>query len=446
MIEQNWWYTSLLSVDRPLQPPLSGHTEADVVVIGAGMAGLSAALRLSGTGRKVVLLERNICGGSSTGRSAGFLTPDSELELSQVLRRFGADRARDLWDAPVRGIELITGTVREHAIECDLLVQDSLFLGNDRAGWRDAQAEVAARTQLGYPQQLYPASDLPTVLGSQAYAGGIRYPGTYGISALLYAQGVKQVLLDAGVHVHESTDVLRLDGHSVHTHLGSVTAEDIIFCIDKPSPALTPHSRNVFHAQTFLAITEPLGDAELRLLFPSGDPLQCWDSDLVYSYFRLTGDHRLLLGGGSAATTFALHYINTPRVIDRVIRRFKRKFPFLADLEFVQYWPGLIDTTRDLLPTVMRDPDAPWVHWVLGCVGLPWAAFCGDLAARAVLGTADDDTRRYYQYFGAGRPFLLPLWLEPVLGKPLVFSLNNGWAKYYQRDRRPRVGSRSAEF
>jgi hypothetical protein len=50
-----------------------------------------------------------------------------------------------------------------------------------------------------------------------------------------------------------------------------------------------------------------------------------------------------------------------------VIHRFKAKFPYLKGLEFIQYWPGLIDTTRDLFPTVLRDERAPWVHFVLGC-------------------------------------------------------------------------------
>src|SRR5215469_15725275 len=109
MIVQNWWYTTLLGIQNPLQPPLTDQVRTDVLVVGAGMSGLTAAWRLALTGRKVVLLDRNICGGSSTGRSAGFLTPDSELELSQILRRYGPERARDLWDAPVRGIDLITG-------------------------------------------------------------------------------------------------------------------------------------------------------------------------------------------------------------------------------------------------------------------------------------------------------------------------------------------------
>jgi gamma-glutamylputrescine oxidase len=404
------------------------------------MAGLSAALRLMDSGPEVTVLERNVCGGSSTGRSAGFLTPDSELELSQLVRRFGLEGARDVWRVPVRGIELITSHVQAHAIACDLIRQDSLFVASGPGGWKAVREECAARQALGYAQTVYSAAPLRAVLGSRHYAGCVRYPGTYGINALRYAQGIKSVLLAHGVRLYESTEARRIDGHTVHTHLGSVTADQIIVCVDKPPPSLTPYAKNVFHAQTFLSISEPLDERTVARLFPEA-PLQCWDTDLVYTYWRLTGDRRLLVGGGSALTTFALHAITTPRIIERVIRRFKSKFPYLQDLELIQYWPGLIDTTRDLFPTVLRDERAPWVHFVLGCVGLPWAAFCGDFVARHVLDTGAQTDHHYYRYFAPDRPFLLPLGAERFLGKPLVFSLNNAWAKYYQVDGSAHVSS-----
>ncbi|HZH42232.1 MAG TPA: FAD-dependent oxidoreductase, partial [Gemmatimonadales bacterium] len=62
MIVQNWWYTTLLGIRDPLQPPLTDHLRTEVLVVGAGMSGLTAAWRLALAGRKVVLLDRNICG------------------------------------------------------------------------------------------------------------------------------------------------------------------------------------------------------------------------------------------------------------------------------------------------------------------------------------------------------------------------------------------------
>jgi gamma-glutamylputrescine oxidase len=435
MILQNWWYTTLLGTNQPMQPPLAEDIKTNIVVVGAGMAGLSAAYRLMGKGYKVVLIERNICGGSSTGKSAGFLTPDSELELSQLIRRFGLSGGRDLWEVATMGVNLITSNVQKYGISCDLIKQDSLFLANNADGFKDAQAESEARQKLGYPQTLYSAEEVTKVIGTDRYVGGIRYPGTFGIDALRYSQGLKKVLLENGVQIYEATEAHTISDHRVHTHLGSITADHIIFCADKLKTSLTPYSRNTFHAQTFLSISEPLIDQHIVRLFPSG-PVQCWDSDLVYTYYRLTGDGRLLVGGGSPMTTFTRHYVNSPRVISRVIRKFKNNFPFLNDLEFIQYWPGQIDCTRDLIPTILKDEKASWIHWVLGCVGLPWAAFCGDFTARKVLDETNPEEEKYYKYFTLKRNFLIPIWMENFLGKQIVFSLNNTWAKYYQVDQK----------
>ena len=381
----------------------------------------------------MVLLEGNICGGSSTGKSAGFLTPDSELELSQLVRRFGPHGAKDLWDVPVRGIARMLELIRSGGFECDLQKQDSLFLGRGRGGVKAVKEEESSRRRLGYESEVYTGGELKSVIGSPAYTAAVRYRDTYGIDGLRYAQGVKGMLLDAGVNIYESSRVVAFSDHTAKTHMGSVTADQVIFCADKLGPELSPYSWNVYHEQTFLSITEPLGAREQDSLFPAG-PLQCWDSDLVYSYYWLTGGKRLLLGGGSLTTTYARNDSTTSGVIDRVISGFRGMFPQLSSLRFIQYWMGRIDMTRDLLPTVLREPQAPWVHRVLGCVGLPWATFCGDFAARQVLAEKETGDEKYYRYFDVNRRFLVPIWAERVIGKRLAFPLNNAWAKYYQRD------------
>ncbi|SMH72540.1 NAD(P)/FAD-dependent oxidoreductase [Candidatus Nitrosotalea okcheonensis] len=433
MILQDWWFTTLLGIKEPIREPVRGQIKTDVLIVGAGAAGLAAALRLVGSGKKVVLIDKNICGGSSTGKSAGFLTPDSELELSQLLRKYGTKGAKDLWGVASKGVEIMVDNIKKHQIECDLQVQDCLFLGKGASGWKDVQDEVESREKLGYSSKVYRESEVPSVIGSNAYSGAIRYTGTYGVNALLYAQGIKQVLLDNGIEIYESSEVLSWEGHTVRTHLGSVTADKIIFCIDKPKPEITKYHESVYHAQTFLSISEPLGDDDIAKLFPQG-PLQCWDSDLVYTYFRLTGTKRLLVGGGNMLTTYAKNDTTAPRVIDHVINELKEKIPVIRPLRFIQYWQGRIDMTRDLIPTVLVDPEHPWTHFVLGCVGLPWATFCGDFAARNVLDDKELDSEKFYRYFSPTRKFFLPLWLEHILGKKIVFTVNNAWAKYRQKD------------
>lgn len=407
---------------------------ADVLVLGGGMTGVSAAAALAGQGLKVVLIERNVLGGSSTGRSAGFLTPDSELELNQLERRFGVEGAKAIWQVPVRGTNLIVDHVRRYGIECDLIKQDSLFVGIGKSGFKDIEEERTSRGLAGMDSLVYDSDHVREVLGSTHYSAAVRYGNTYGISALQYVQGMKKVLIDQGVEVFEATEAQRISDHTVYTHSGSVTADKIIIAIDKLKPSFSRFARDIFHAQTFLCISEPLSEADFKNLFPSGEQFQCWDSSLVYSYWRMTGTGRLLLGGGSAMTTFMSQWYNQERVIAHVIRGFKAAFPKLKDLQFIQYWPGLIDTTRDLLPTIVRDAEAPYIHYAFGIVGLPWASFCGDFLGRVVLGKASEDELKYFSYFSSRRYFAIPAWWQKVVGKPAVFSLNNLWAKYYQVD------------
>lgn len=447
MINQDWWFTTLLVKKFKHCPPLSKDIKCDVLIVGGGFTGVSAAAEFLQKGHSVVLLEKNILGGSSSGRSAGFLTPDSELELNQLVRRYGLQAAREIWDAPCRGIQRMVDAIKKFDIECGLLEQDSLFLGVGRHGKEEVEAEMECRKAVGFTDQsLYVGDDLKSILGAEGFAAGIRYAGTYGVNPLLCLQGFKDVLIDHGMEVFESSEVVRIDGHTAFTRGGSVTADRIIIAVDKLKEDISPLAGEVFHAQTFLSVSEPLTDRDLLQLFPSGKRMQCWDSKLVYTYFRPTGDNRLLVGGGTAVTTYLKEAYNNHRVISRVIRKFKEHFPFLRDLAFIQFWPGLIDATRDLLPIIVRPPQQPHLCFVLGAVGLPWAAFTGSLAARHILGDADEDYEKYSRYFSNRRHFSFPAGLAKIIGKPMLFSLSNGWAKFYQVDQHRKHVNVQGEF
>ena len=90
--------------------------------------------------------------------------------------------------------------------------------------------------------------------------------------------------------------------------------------------------------------------------------------------------------------------------------------------------------TGVVLPVIAKPRELPHVRFILGCVGIPWATFCGNFAARMVLGEADDDYRKFFNYFSNNRNFSLPIGLGKVIGKPILFSLSNAWAKFRQVD------------
>ncbi len=417
MLLEPWWYT------RSTHPPsstLHKRESCDVVVIGGGVAGLHAARSLAERGADVVLLERSLCGGGMSGKSSGFLTPDSELGLQDLTLRFGPRDAATLWEIAMDGVQLIVDTARKHDIGCELFALDSLLVGIGRTGVERVDAEAAAHAALGYPYTHYSAEQLGAVHTGD-YSGGVQYDRTWAMDPLAYCLGLRAALLAAGVRIYERSEVTAVRGTTAVTPNGAVSAGRLVSCMNQiPKRIDARASRKAYHAQTYLAVSEPLSTPQIDGLFPT-KPLQVWDTSLVYSYHRLTGDNRLLLGGGSPLTTFAPWEIRSPRVIESVIDSFKVRAPSLRDLSFERFWPGLIDVTQDLLPLAAADPDNPSVYYVLGCAGLSWAAWCGEHVARLAVHEATADLSRF---FGWSRQPFIPNSLQAVVGKPVSFAID----------------------
>jgi len=425
---ENGWQ-SFLGVEKNLQPGLKDHIEADVAIVGGGMTGLSAAMALADSGLKIVLLEKSFIAGSCSGKSAGFLTPDSELELWQLINRYGKKKATNLWNAAEYGTDLIINRVKSYGISCDLEKESSLFGGIRKSGKEDVEEELKARKKLHLSQKFYDGEEAKTVIHSDAFSAVLTYDDTAVINSFLYCQGLKNILLDKGVTIYESTSMTGMEGHKIISERGSVMAKHIIITADKLPNHLSPFTKYIYPAQTFLAVSEPLTDDQVRLVFPV-ERYQCWDTKLIYTYFRLTKDNRIAIGGGSKWSTFLSREIKSPGIIKHVINEWKNKFPQLRSLVFESFWNGRIDTTRDLLPFISKHPKHSFITYVQGCTGLPWACFAGDLAGRGILKPPGENDKKYFRYFGK-RSWIFPSWLDVLLGKKLSFSLSSLWAKVY---------------
>ena len=88
-----FWYTAQAPTTGE---KLCGDISTDVVVIGGGMAGLSCAQKLRDAGLQVVLIEKDFCGAGASGKTSGFITPDSEIELSALIANHGPEKAKSV--------------------------------------------------------------------------------------------------------------------------------------------------------------------------------------------------------------------------------------------------------------------------------------------------------------------------------------------------------------
>ncbi len=423
MLYENWLHTGALNIKVPYCPPLKENINTDCLVIGGGIAGLHAALRLVDGGKKVILLEKSTCGGSSSGQSAGFLTPESEEDMRQLIIKHGIKKAKILYNVPFDGVNLIVNTIKKYNLNCDLRKQDSLYISAKKSADKFVEEEAEFRTEMKLPYQILDEKGLAKYHPGVGYRKAVKYPGSYGMNSFSYCQEMKNILLSKGVKIYESTEVTSLEKNTAKTHTGSVKAKNIIICIDKMKKEFNNDiSRNFYHLQTYLAISEPLSDEEMKSIFPNGE-LMCWDTNLVYIYYRPVNGNRILVGGSSPWTTYYPQYYHSSRIIQPFINTIKKRFPKIKNIEFVNYWSGLIDSTQDLAPIADYDKNNKTIQYAMGCAGLNWAAYCGDYLARRVIDP--EKTEDLSEFLGSNRKFFVPSWLQKILGKRITFAISN---------------------
>ena len=202
------------------------------------------------------------------------------------------------------GVDDIRRNIERHDIHCDFQVQDSLFLANSPKGASKVIREHDARTRVGYDSTLYDAHTIRSVLGSKECCGGVRYSGTFGINAYLYCQAMRDILCESGVTIHERSCVTEIGEGRVKANGFTVRADAVVLCVDQWLPGFGLLPNEVYHIQTFLAASAPLTDSQVSSIFPESR-MMVWDSELIYDYFRLTGDNRLLVGGSDVLYAYA---------------------------------------------------------------------------------------------------------------------------------------------
>jgi gamma-glutamylputrescine oxidase len=409
--------------------PLSGNVTCEAVVVGGGIAGLTCADALSARGIDVTIVEQSFCGAGASGKSSGFITPDSELELSDLTENYGPSRGQALWEFARSGVEHIRATIAALAIDCDYQVQDSLLVAKSPGAFRRVvEFEHRTHVSLGYQSTLYDRAALETILGSQEYHGGIRYGGTFGINAFAYCRALRDALVRRGVRVFEGTRAIRLIDHGVETSGGSVTAPAVAVLTDHDLAALGLADGAVHHARSFLSISRRLSDDEIRMIFP-GDRLMVWDTGLIYDYFRITGEGRLLFGGADLRSMYSDgEHGASRRVAARLQRRMSKLFPRL-DFEIEHLWSGLIGVSPDFVPIAGRQQGPPAACFAGAGAGLPWSAALGNYLADKITGGRDE----LDEVFSPARSFVIGRGLQALLGQRATFAASHGITKYWRK-------------
>jgi gamma-glutamylputrescine oxidase len=379
------WYEDSAG-PRPEYPALDGDRQADVVIIGGGFTGLSAATHLAKAGVGVVLVEAHRFGDGASGRNGGQLGTGQRAGVEELEAEYGFTRAKALFDlAEDAKAHLLEFAATNH-IDIDYM-PGQMSVAHKRRYVDDykVHAEIMAN-RFSYPHiSFMDARKTAERLGSTRFFGGTRDTGTGHIHPLKLVIGTARAAVAAGAHLFEntpSTGIVSMGGKiRVATPKGTITAQKCLIAVNAYGGALEPVSAShIMPIGSFIGATVPL-DVFPGVL-PGGEAVD--DSRFVVRYFRKSIDGRLLFGGRE------IYGVNDPKDIHIHIRRqIAEIYPALKDIEITHGWGGYVGITL---------PRKPFVREVMPNVisaggysghGVMLSNFVGKLYAETVCGNRD---------------------------------------------------------
>ncbi len=373
--------------NRQLQlPSLKGGELADVCVIGGGYTGLSSAIHLAERGYQVVLLEAERIAWGASGRNGGQCTLGQRQPQDFLEEKFGKAEAHRLWDLGVEAVQLVRDLIGRYRIECDLK-RGNLQVATKRsdANWFEAHAE---KMQHDYALdcRYLAGNELNRIAGTTTFRGGLLEQASAHLHPLNYALGLAAAAQSLGVHLFEQSRVLAYDRASpttVKTRAGQVKARYVILACNGYLGRLEPRvAGRIMPINNFVLATEPMSAARQAQLNPLD--LCMYDAKFVVNYWKLTGDGRLLFGGGENYTR------RFPADIKTFVRTYLLQlYPEAKDLRIDYGWGGTLAVTMNRLPCFGRLP--PDVYYAMGYSGhgVQMATLAGKLIAEALAGSAE---------------------------------------------------------
>ncbi len=407
--EPYWWEAAPREAPIDVAPP----KRCDVAIIGAGYAGLAAALTLARAGRSVVVLEAAAPGQGASSRSGGMIGHGHRLSYAKLIERFGPEKAKDLVREGMASLDFIKALITGEKIDAGLQV-----CGRMRGAWTEADFAAIAgdaaglRRDLGMAIDVLSKADVRHELAADCYQGGLLFRAHGGVQPALLQQGLLQTTRAAGALVAGYTPVTAVrreaDGCVVETARGSLRAAEVVATTNGYTGRTTPAlARRLVAIPSFLIATEPLGQSRVRSLIPNGRMIV--ETREKQLYYRPSPDGTRIVLGGRAA----LHPVPLDEAAGWLIKELRAIFPSLADARVSHVWTGNVAMTRSDLPGIGYR-DGMW--YALGCngSGVALMPYLGHKVALKILGqregkTAFDDIPFTAIPFYNGTPWFRPL-------------------------------------
>lgn len=414
------YYSASLNFESDY-PTLQGSVSVDVAIIGGGFTGIATAVELAERGLKVAVVETNKVGWGASGRNGGQVTGSlsgDEAMRKQMRNSLGSDVDDFIWHLRWRGHEIIKSRVARYGIACDLKHghlhaamkpshMDELRASYDEALRRGMAGEVS----------LLDGAEVRAQLGSDLYCGAIKNTRNMHLHPLNLCLGEAQAAASLGALIFEHSEVLDIvhgPRPAVVTTGGRIEAKQVLLAGDVYHKLERRKLKGmIFPAMGGIVTTAPLGELAKEI---NPQDMAVYDCRFVLDYYRLTGDGRLLFGGG------ANYSGRDSRDIAGELRPcIERTFPQLKGVQIDFQWSCAMGIVMNRIPQLGKLSSNVWYCQGYSGHGVATTHIMGEIMAKAITGDLEQ-----YDTFAACKHIKVPL--GDQLGNPMLAA--GMW--YYQ--------------
>jgi glycine/D-amino acid oxidase-like deaminating enzyme/nitrite reductase/ring-hydroxylating ferredoxin subunit len=330
----------------PEFPSLANDLEVDVVIIGAGLTGITAAWLLKRAGAKVALLDRQRCAAADTGHTTAHLTYVTDERLNTLVKHFGKDGAKAFWEAGVAAIDQIFEIVKSTGIDAEFNWVPGFLHGrlddSDKKDRESLEEDAQLARDLDFDAQF--VEQVPFV-----NRPGVRFAHQAKFHPYKYLAPMLSAIPGNGSHVFENTEATEVEEKplTVHARKFKIRCSYLMIATHTPLLGKTGLVKGTLFQSKLALYTSYVLGAKLP---PNTVPEALfWDTSDPYYYLRVDRhrDHDYAIFGGEDCKTGQEHDANV--VFARLTAKMKTILPG-ADVQ--HRWLGQVVETNDGLPFI----------------------------------------------------------------------------------------------
>ena len=389
---------------------------ADVVIIGAGLTGISAALALARRGASVIVLEAGQVMGEASGRNGGHCNSGLALDYAQLAAKIGTDRAKAYQRAHVDAVNTVERLVREEAIDCNFHRPGRLKLAAKPGHYTKLARAYESLLSIDPHLELVSPERIRDEVDSSAFFGGLLQTKGAQMHVGKFGVGLAEAAARSGARIYENAAVTGLKkrgGGKFHviSRRGTIDAAQVFVATGATtSGPFGWFRRRIVPVGSFIIVTEPLDPLILGRLLPKAR--NYITSKNIGNYFRPTPDHRLLFGGRARfAMSNPRSDVKSGRILQTTLAAI---FPQIADVRTDYCWGGLVDMTVDRLP---RAGEHGGLYYAMGYSGhgVQMSVGTGQAMAEVMGGRREANPWRDLDWPSIPGHFGMP-WFLPFVG------------------------------